>query len=524
MSGLISADRLTRKVGTAEDFKTDTRWKISPTQVKAWGECPRKWGFRYLDGIQSPQSAAAALGSEVHGILESWLADGTEPPDTRAGKIAKAGLEHLPDPGECDHVETQLLFDWGGMLFRGFVDVVWTGADGVPVVSDHKTSSDPKKWGLSAEALPHDVQAIIYATWLLDLVDAPMVDLRWTYFRTRGKAISFPVDARITREDARQNFRDKVEPNARAIIAAIEVHKETGALAGTLSAEPSACGNYGGCDFAQFCERTQEEVLSSIFGKTEKEKGKEMGLKELLAKKNGRKLAPPRAGTPTAGVNSPEAPASDEVAREISKVVGTITGNPKTRKTKAREVAEAAAGEVEPSLAAKACEAALQQEQKEETPKRSKAQERVLELLAEENPRHFSKSKADGAAPFVHGRTLNAMARAGLITIEEMRDVRNVHLAGTHTKAAVDDPDASEAGGPCVFDASKHVIPDEEIPWSPSLWLRPEETETLKNGFLKARTQLRATKNAELAEDRLTEIGEALADAFLDALLRRLSK
>jgi len=503
MSELIPADRLTRKVGTVADFEGDKRWKISPTQVKAWGECPRKWGFRYLDGIQSPQSAAAALGSEVHGLLESWLADGTEPPDTRAGKIAKAGLGHLPDPGECDHVETQLLFDWGGMLFRGFVDVVWTGADGVPVVSDHKTSSDPKKWGLSTEALPHDIQAIIYATWLLDLVDAPMVDLRWTYFRTRGKAISYPVDARITREDARQNFKDKVEPNARAIIAAIEVHKETGALAGTLPAEPSACGNYGGCDFAQFCERTQEEVLSSIFGKTEKEKGKEMGLKELLAKKNGRKLAPPRAGTPAAGVNSPEAPASDEVAREISKVVGTITGNPKTRKAKAREVAEAAAGEVDAhKAAAKARDAA--DTVVEETPKRSKAQERVLELLAEENPRHFSKSKADDneAAPFVHGRTLNAMARAGLITIEEMINVRIVHLAGTHTKAAVDDPDASEADRVSAFDASKHVSPDEE--------------EVL--------SAYQGTQPPEAAEDRLTEMGEALADAFLDALLRRLSK
>lgn len=501
-SKLISADRLTRKVGTVADFKEDKRWKISPTQVKAWGECPRKWGFRYLDGIQSPQSAAAALGSEVHGLLESWLTDGTEPPvNTRAGKIALAGLEHLPDPGECDHVETQLLFDWEGMLFRGFVDVVWTGADGVPVVSDHKTSSDPKKWGLSAEALPHDIQAIIYATWLLDLVDAPMVDLRWTYFRTRGKAISFPVDARITREDARQNFKDKVEPNARAIIAAVETHKKTGALAGTLPAEPSACGNYGGCDFAQFCERTKEEVLSSIFGNKEK-KEKEMGLKELLAKKNGRKLAPPRAG-----VNAPEAPASDEVAREISKVVGTITGNPKTRKAKAREVAEAAAGEVEPSLAAKACEAALQQEQKEEAPKRSKSQERVLELLAEENPRHFSKSKADDneAAPFVHGRTLNAMARAGLITIEEMINVRIVHLAGTHTKETLGDK-LSKAT------EELRVAPEVES-------YRAGGRETPVEGV----SPYQGTQ-PPAADSKVTEMGEALADAFLDALLRRLSK
>jgi len=494
---LISADRLTRKVGTAEDFKDDKRWKISPTQVKAWGECPRKWGFRYLDGIQSPQSAAAALGSEVHGLLEGWLTDGAPVPDTRAGKIAKAGLEFLPAPGECDHVETQLLFDWEGMLFRGFVDVVWTGGDGVPVVSDHKTSSDPKKWGLSEAALPSDVQALIYSVWLLDLVDAPMVDLRWTYFRTRGKALAFPVDARITREDARQNFKERVEPNARSIMAAIEDHQKTGALADSLQANPSACGMYGGCHFAAFCERTQEETLTAIFGNKEKEKEKNMGLKELLAKKNGRKLPPPRAG-----VNAPEAPASNEVAREISKVVGTITGNPKQRKTKAREVAEAAAGEVDAhKAAAKARDAADTFEEKEETPKRSKAQERVLELLAEENPRHFSKSKADDneAAPFVHGRTLNAMARSGLITIEEMINVRIVHLAGTHTKETLGDK-LSKAT------EDLRVAPDGAGGRETPVGERVSPTPT--------------AEEVALAWWR----GEALAEAFLDALLRRLSK
>jgi hypothetical protein len=411
------------------------------------------------------------------------------------------------------------------MLFRGFVDVVWTGGDGVPVVSDHKTSSDPKKWGLSAEALPHDVQAIIYATWLLDLVDVPVVDLRWTYFRTRGKAISFPVDARITREDARHNFKTKVEPNARAIIAAVETHKKTGALAGTLPAEPSACGNYGGCDFAQFCERTKEEVLSSIFGNKEK-KEKEMGLKELLAKKNGRKTPPPRAaeiakGISAAeiakGINSPEAPASNEVAREISKVVGTITGNPKQRKTIAREVAEAAAGEVEPSLAAKACEAALQQEQKEETPKRSKSQERVLELLAEENPRHFSKSKGRGREwhPFVHGRTLNAMVKEGLITVREKINVREVHLAGTDTTAL-------EVLKSMASRAEAETRETKALPLTPTVEEVSKGVEPYRSG---GRASLgEQHPNLTAAEDRLTEMGEALADAFLDALLRRLSK
>jgi hypothetical protein len=508
-SELIPAGRLTRKVGTTEDFKGDKRWKVSPTQVKAWGECPRKWGFRYLDGIKTPQGAAAALGTEVHGILEDYLTNGKAPDvGTKAGKIAAAGLEHLPGPGECEFVETQLLFDWEGILFRGFVDVVWTGADGVPVVSDHKTSSDPKKWGLSEAALPFDVQSLIYATWLLDLVDAPMVDLRWTYFRTRGKAIAFPVDARITREDARQNFKERVEPNAREIIAAVETHQETGALAGTLPANPSACGNYGGCDFAVYCVRTQEEVISSIFGKSEKGKKKEMGLKELLAKKNGRKLPPPRASEIAKGVNSPEAPASNEVAREISKVVGTITGNPQQRKAQAREAAAAAAGETNPSQAAQKAEAAVAAAVASTPPKVSKAQAAVLELLAEQNPRSFSKTRpGQKGHPFVHGRTLNAMVREGLITVEETGDLRAVRLVDAGTFSAVNETEPTVGQGP----------------------LHPTAMEMLKAKVVaptSAVTALTPTPVAKavVAEDRLTEIGEALADAFLDALIRRLSK
>jgi hypothetical protein len=432
------------------------------------------------------------LGSEVHGLLEGWLTDGAPVPDTRAGKIAKAGLEFLPAPGECDHVETQLLFDWEGLLFRGFVDVAWTGEDGVPVVSDHKTSSDPKKWGLSEAALPLDVQALIYATWLLDMEEVPVVDLRWTYFRTRGKALAFPVDARITREDARQNFKERVEPNARSIMAAIEDHQKTGALADSLQANPSACGMYGGCHFAAFCERTQEETLTAIFGNKEKEKEKDMGLKELLAKKNGRKLPPPRAG-----VNAPEAPASNEVAREISKVVGTITGNPKTRKAKAREAAEAAAGETDPSEAAQKAEAAVADAVVAEAPKRSKAQERVLELLEDQNPRHFAKTKARATAihPFVHGRTLNAMVKEGLIICLDEDDLRLVKMvgAGVTNETADKEVESYRAGG------------------------RETPVETLKSADPKG-------SNIMVADDRLTELGEALADAFLDALTRRLSK
>lgn len=448
---IIGVDRLTRKVGTASDFRGDPRWKVSPSQIKTWGECPRKWGFRYIDGIETPQNKAAALGSTVHSILESWLRDGVPPDEnTRAGKIAAGGLRFLPAPGEAEHVEWSMMFDFEGILFRGIVDLVFEDEDG-PVVSDHKTSSDPARWGLSPPEMPRDVQALTYSIGVLDLTGADAVGLQWTYFPTRGSPTNgFPVSARITKGTADKNFREIVFPAASAIVDTMDRHKRDGIKANDLAANPAACGNFGGCPFAVYCERTPGETIAAIFGtKNENESENTMGLKELLqAKKNkAGKMAPPRASELAAAanvvpINPPEKPASTEIERIISRAVEKLTGNPAGKKAKAKRITAACVGLTDPETAKKIVddlfaelEAPDEKPEPEKKPSKKTSAREQLDARLEAGVRVFSKSKtmATDRFPYANLRTIKA---AGAIVVSETKNTRTVRLASGPEPAA----------------------------------------------------------------------------------------
>lgn len=448
---IIAVDRLTRRVGTAKDFPNDPRWKVSPSQIKTWKECPRKWGFRYVDGMESPSTKAAALGSTVHSILESWLRDGVPPDEsTRAGKIAAGGLRFLPAPGEAEHVEWSMMFDFGGILFRGIVDLVFEDEAG-PVVSDHKTSSDPARWGLSPPEMPTDVQALTYSIGVLDLTGADAVGLQWTYFPTRGSPTNgFPVTARITKGTARENFETIVFPSARAIVDTMDRHKRDGIKANDLPANPAACGNFGGCPFAAYCERTPGESLAAIFGtKNEKENENTMGLKELLqAKKNkAGKMAPPRASELAAAanvvpINPPEKPASTEIERIISRAVEKLTGNPAGKKAKAKRITAACVGLTDPATAKKIVddlfaelEAVDEKPEPEKKPSKKTSAREQLDARLEAGVRVFSKSKtmATDRFPYANLRTIKA---AGAIVVSETKNTRTVRLASGPEPAA----------------------------------------------------------------------------------------
>ncbi len=439
---LIPASALTSRVWTNEEtFPPDLegQWKVSASQVKTWKACPRKWGFKYLDGIPDPAGPAAAFGSAVHKVLENWLKDPERTiPDTTtsAGKVAAAGLAHYPLRGDVD-VEPQIFFVAHGILYRGFVDAVWSPEtdDDNPDVYDHKTSSDPKKWGLSEKALPHDPQALIYGVWALDFWDTPRVNLNWVYYKTRGKAIASRVSTSLSREDARTNFDSIVAPVGAAIAKARGAFEDGTITTGNqLEASPAACGDFGGCPFAPFCDRTEDEILTATFGpKTkDKDKDKNMGLKELLANKR-RKAAPPRPGTPefetatnVVQINPPEAPATPEVAREISRAVGATTGNAAGKKEKARTIANATAGATTPEAARTAALGALGKVETKPAPSpavatgKAPSETEILAFVAM-GVHQFVKSrdKATKDHPFAHGRTLKAMKRKGLINFRE---------------------------------------------------------------------------------------------------------
>jgi len=313
---------------------------FSATQVDTFRLCKRKWAWRYLDGIESEPHPSAQLGTEVHAQLEGWLREGKMlDMSTRAGLIAMSSLHLLPSPKSCD-VERPFLIELFGFRFRGFKDFergpeihrsngTWISG----FVGDHKTSTDPNKWGKTAEDLRNDTQAILYAAEHLHRFEAPSVELHWNYLRTSGSPKATPVlDGTWERDDEGNAVwtsngrrpvitRGECEPvlertyNAAKEMAAIcaqaSAKDAEGALhevqvlpPHALSLEPNAaaCQAFGGCPHIERCNLSANDKIRSLFKMNDKE--------ALLAKMANNPQLPP-AGPPAAtapAINPPTAP------------------------------------------------------------------------------------------------------------------------------------------------------------------------------------------------------------------------
>lgn len=229
----------------------------SASSVSDAERCLRKWAFPRLDKVPKIPNAKAALGSEVHGMIERYLRFG-EPLDlsTKAGQIAMAGAHHWPDPQTPGlEIERAFSITIDGVTFRGFKDLSWPG-----VVADHKTTSD-LRYAIQAEIPPEgpqegttylvtDVQATLYGFEEIRR-GSDEVDLRWIYYRTQDAPRSHLV-RKVIRLDMIEDRVGRTVETARAL----DVYAESGARALDLPPSPNACGDYGGCPFYERCKPT----------------------------------------------------------------------------------------------------------------------------------------------------------------------------------------------------------------------------------------------------------------------------
>jgi len=290
---------------------------FSATQVDTFRLCKRKWAWRYLDGIEAEPHPSAQLGTEVHAQLEGWLREGKMlDMSTRAGLIAMSSLHLLPSPKSCD-VERPFIIELFGFRFRGFKDFergpeihrsngTWISG----FVGDHKTSTDPNKWGKTAEDLRNDTQAILYSAEHMHRFEAPSVELHWNYLRTSGSPKATPV---LDLGGGRPVItRGECEPvlertyNAAKEMAALYVAlmapppRENRAL--ELEPNAAACQAFGGCPHIERCNLSANDKIRSLFKMNDKE--------ALLAKMANNPQLPP-AGPPAAAtpaINPPTAP------------------------------------------------------------------------------------------------------------------------------------------------------------------------------------------------------------------------
>lgn len=273
-------------------FLRDVGWITSPGETCAVSVsqietalhpktgCWRKWGFEKIDGFRT-SSAAAELGSAVHKQRENWLKHGT-PFDltTKEGEIAMAGIELLPNPGEClvEHPFEiwirERIFDVGdgrggllkpktvdgGLLLRGVVDLIYETHDGdhgeaVAHVDDHKTHGG--RYPIRTEEdLRADAQWNTYVSWAFSEFGLVQIETTWHYLRTVKPYRCDPVRVSARADDPR------IMAKFGEVLEAGLLIESARRFAGTspdirnvndLTPNTRACGAYGGCKHMDRC-------------------------------------------------------------------------------------------------------------------------------------------------------------------------------------------------------------------------------------------------------------------------------
>jgi hypothetical protein len=241
---------------------------ISPSQIKTYLDCPRKWAFDKIDQIPRESSPAAAKGTACHDVTEHKIWNAVNPGSTdvpfyteQIEKISQ-GIFSLYGIQEGDKVLTEHEFflpreRW---TYHGFIDLLFVRNDRLKIC-DHKTSRDPHKWGLTNEMLKRDEQGILYSQWGIEAFEVDEVDLIWGYGKTCGAVNPFQVNATMTREDNAKRL-PVIDEVAEQIVESYQAST-------ALDLEPNldACNKFGGCPYLTMCPRPKQSLRSMMKGR-----------------------------------------------------------------------------------------------------------------------------------------------------------------------------------------------------------------------------------------------------------------
>jgi len=258
-----------------------------------WKMCPRKWGYQYLLGIKEPPHKSAVFGTEVHAVLEDYFRDGTAPNlGTNAGKLASSGLHLYLNPNSViTQVEEKFEFTFEGIRYGGYIDLQQCDEqNNIQYVFDHKTSSNPHKWGLTPKSFISDIQRNIYGmhSTLGHDPDLMRVITSWIYYNTKGKPKPYTVSHECNHHHERFLFRKNVVPHAIKIQEAYHLN-----VVDDLEQKSEACSAFGGCPHIGRC-KPKPQSISHIFttlNNDERIKKMATGIRARMAKIKEKKAA-----------------------------------------------------------------------------------------------------------------------------------------------------------------------------------------------------------------------------------------
>lgn len=224
--------------------------RVSPSQIKTFRSCPRKWWYEKVAKAPAPRwSAATNLGTNIHTELENYYLHGYEPQHP----LIQPGRHLLPERHEQIAVEIQLADPWlyaGAVLVTGFIDLVLPHTDPLQIV-DWKSTSNILKYGKTRSELSTDVQMAIYAKWAQHKYDVDEVTVAHIQFQTKGDPLARRVEWEHT--------VDTVKPLWLSIESDVAEMSRCASLKTPEEVTPNlaACNDYGGCPYRGICPATK---------------------------------------------------------------------------------------------------------------------------------------------------------------------------------------------------------------------------------------------------------------------------
>ena len=253
---------------------------VSPSQLETFDLCKRKWAFQQIKNRRRTEDTTAqTFGITGHTHAQNWLKQGTLPPDTPEGAAMRQGIEHLPAPSPeilTEHEFALGLFN--EIVLAGQIDVMVPPHlhNGRPLVIDHKFTKDIRYAKTHAD-LANDNQAVIYGVVAMETYKVKEVEARWLYYVASGKAVRKPKGARPVSRVL--TFDGMQEPWNRIVQTCDELATLKRNVTKAHDVEPTvtACTAFGGCEFADICERPKGSVLAAHFKQFEKMHGVKNG-------------------------------------------------------------------------------------------------------------------------------------------------------------------------------------------------------------------------------------------------------
>ncbi len=272
---------------------------ISPSQIRSFTDCNRKWWWEKVAGIEIERKAHFETGERLHSQMEVWFLNGVPPANQSALLLSQHPDVPQPHP--------ELLIEYpkdfatnlkaAGVPVKGKIDLLdpRQKATGLIAIWDWKSSSNFNGKGIkTADYLTRDIQLNIYSKYVFSQwPEAEKVTLSHGYMLTKG---GFAAKVVTTEPLDREHISD-VYNNIEQII---EKMKDAASQTDYRLVTPNyeQCEEYGGCPYKRNCGIGQVSLLDTDEGTdVTKEEHKEFVAKLKAQKRTG--VLPPDAPPPS---------------------------------------------------------------------------------------------------------------------------------------------------------------------------------------------------------------------------------